>query len=158
MPNLLPDRVPWYVVGPLMGLCVVVLYALANRRLGVSGAYLQVVALLGGRPVAQMWRVWFFVGLGAGALLAAMLRGGPTLTMGYGALGLLLPLALLIPLLFVAGLWIGYGSRWAGGCTSGHGIGGTSALAPESWVATATFCATAVVVTLLLHWVSGGVL
>jgi uncharacterized protein len=96
-----------------MGRCVVALYAVANRRLGVSGAYLQVASLLGGRPVAEMWRVWFFVGLGAGALLAAVLRGGPTLSLAYGALGPVLPLAILILLLFVAGV-LGPAGRWPG--------------------------------------------
>ena len=158
MPHLLPDRVPWYVVGPLIGLCVIALYALANRRLAVSGSYLQVVALVRGRPVAEMWRIWFFVGLGAGALLVALLRGGPVLTLGYGALGALLPLALLIPVLFVGGVLIGYGARWGGGCTSGHGIGGTSGLAPDSWVATASFMAAAVLVTGLIHVLTGGAL
>jgi uncharacterized membrane protein YedE/YeeE len=158
MINLLPDRIPWYIVGPSMGLCVAALYALANRRLGVSGSYLQVFAFLRGHPSAEMWRVWFFVGLGAGALVAATLRGGPALTLTYGALGLLLPLGVLISLLFVAGVLIGYGSRWAGGCTSGHGIGGTSALAPDSIVATLVFCLSALLVTFLLHLASGGVL
>jgi uncharacterized membrane protein YedE/YeeE len=51
---------------------------------------------------------------------------------------------------------IGYGARWAGGCTSGHGISGCSAGSPESFAATATFFLVAIVVTVVVHLLSGG--
>lgn len=156
--DLLPDRVPWYIVGPLMGLCVVALYALANHRLGVSGSYQQVALLVAGRQPKQMWQVWFFGGLVIGSLGAALLRGGPSIGLGYGVLGQVMPLALLVPTLFLGGLLIGYGARWSGGCTSGHGLGGTSSLSPASWAATATFMASAVGLSILIHFLTGGVL
>jgi uncharacterized membrane protein YedE/YeeE len=53
---------------------------------------------------------------------------------------------------------MGYGARWAGGCTSGHGLSGSSIVSPASLAAAATFMATAVVLTALLHVVSGGAL
>jgi len=158
MIQLLPERVPWYIVGPLMGLMVVALYALANRPLGVTASYVNVAALLRNRPTREMWRVWFFVGLFSGALLAALLRSGPTVGLSYGALGALVPLAVLIPILFIGGVLMGYGARWGGGCTSGHGLTGSASLSPASLVATATFMATAVVVTFILHFVTGGAL
>jgi hypothetical protein len=92
-------------------LLVVALYGLANQRLGVSGAYVQVATFLRGGPQVEMWRVWFFLGLVVGAGLVALLRGGPAVGLGYGALGLLLPVAALVPLLFVAGVAMGYGAR-----------------------------------------------
>lgn len=52
--------------------------------------------------------------------------------------------------LFVGGLMVGFGTRMAGGCTSGHGLTGCSRLHPVSLVATATFFGTAVVVSFLL--------
>jgi uncharacterized membrane protein YedE/YeeE len=73
-------------------------------------------------------------------------------------LGLVLPLAALVPVLFVGGVLIGFGAPWAGGCTSGHGISGTSALSPASLVATGTFMTTAVLLTLALHLLTGGAL
>jgi uncharacterized membrane protein YedE/YeeE len=106
--------------------------------------------------VRELWRLWFFIGLIAGALLAAFLSGGPRLNTGYGALGALVPFAVLVPLLFIGGLLSGFGARWAGGCTSGHGISGTSSLSPASIVATMTFVATAVAVTFAIHVLTGG--
>lgn len=149
---------PWFVVGPLLGLIVVVLYALANKPLGASGAYFQVVALLRRRPDVEVWRVWYFMGLVLGALAAAILRGGPAFSFGYGALGNVLPLPVLAALLVGAGVLMGYGARWAGGCTSGHGLCGTSTLSPASFAVAATFFATAVGVTFLLQAFTGGAL
>src|SRR6266542_1179838 len=157
MVHLLPDRVPWYVAGPLIGVCIVALYALANERLGAIGTYAQVVALAQ-RGAADRWRVWFFGGLFGGALLAALLRGGPVLAGGYGALGRVLPLGVLVAVLVAGGVVMGYGARWAGGCTSGHGMSGIASRSPASLAATATFFATAVAVTLALHALTGGML
>ncbi len=154
----LPDRIPWFIGGPLIGLLVVALYALGNQRLGVTSSYVQVTALLRARPLMEAWRVWFFAGLIAGSLIVAMLRGGPVLGAGYGLLGLVLPAVIAVPLLFAAGVLMGYGARWSGGCTSGHGISGTSSLSPASFAATATFMVTAILVTFLMHIVTGGLL
>ena len=45
------------------------------------------------------------------------------------------------PLIIVAGLLVGFGTRYAGGCTSGHGVCGIGRLSPRSIAATATFIA-----------------
>jgi len=154
--EFLPDRLPWFVAGPAIGLCVVALFALTNQRMGVTGSYVALGSLLQGRSPGLAWRVWFLIGLAAGAAVVGLLRGGLAVGLTYGALGLVLPVAVLIPVLFVGGVLIGYGARWAGGCTSGHGISGVSSLSPASLVATGTFMATAVLVTLALHLLTGG--
>jgi uncharacterized membrane protein YedE/YeeE len=158
MPQLLPDRIPWYVAGPLIGLIAVGFYLVLNRRLGVTTAYSSVAYLIVDRPRSEAWRVWYFVGLAAGALFATLLQGGPRLQVGFGALGALLPVAVLIPVLFGAGILIGYGARWSGGCTSGHGIGGNSSLSAASLAATITFMATAVGMSFLMRALTGGAL
>ena len=159
MPEILPDRLPWFIAGPMIGLCVVALYALTNQRMGVTGSYAAIGSALLGRATGHSsWRIWFFAGLALGAAVVGLVRGGPALGLGYGALGLALPIAVLAPVLFVGGVLIGFGARWAGGCTSGHGISGTSALSPASLVATGTFMATAVIVTLAVHLATGGAL
>ena len=150
---ILQDRLPWFVAGPLVGLCVVALYALANQRMGVTGSYAQFVALFRDRVKLEAWRLWFFAGLAVGALVVAFLRGGPGPTLAYGGLGTFLPLILLIPLLFVAGVFIGWGARWGGGCTSGHGICGLSRLSVRSLVAVGTFMATAMVTVYIVRHV-----
>jgi uncharacterized membrane protein YedE/YeeE len=152
--HLIPQQLPWWLAGPGIGLCVVAMYGLANARLGVSGGWLQVIAAVRRQPVTEPWRIWFLAGLLAGAGAAGLLGAGRV--SGYGALGHLLSPAALAVVLLLAGVAIGYGARWAGGCTSGHGIAGCSAGSPESFAATATFFGVAVAVTLLLHLLTGG--
>jgi hypothetical protein len=149
--------VPWYVGGPIFGLCVAALYALTSQRLGVSGSYLHIGKLLARRPGVQTWRLWFFGGLLLGAAGAAGAAGrfGEG---GYGRLGELVPGTALLPVLLAGGVLIGYGARFAGGCTSGHGISGCSSLSQGSFVTTAVFFSTAVGVTWLLHALTGGAL
>jgi uncharacterized membrane protein YedE/YeeE len=53
-------------------------------------------------------------------------------------------------LLFVGGVLVGFGTRLAGGCSSGHGLNGCGRLRPVSLVATAVFFGTAVAVSFLL--------
>lgn len=158
MVSLFPERLPWFIAGPIIGLCVVALYSLANRRLGVTGSFVQVGAILRDGAATEIWRIWLLIGLAGGAALVGLLRGGPSMGLTYGALGLVLPIGVLIPVLFMGGVLIGYGARWARGCTSGHGISGTSSLSPASLVATGTFMATAVLVTFILHAATGGAL
>ena len=147
--------IPWYIVGPMMGLSVAGLYAVANLHLGVTGAYVQFVDRARGRPV-QVWRLWFLAGLLIGALAVALLSSSPQFGLSYGLLGRLLPLELLVPVLFVGGVCIGFGARWCGACTSGHALSGCSVRSPGSFVASMTFFATAVAFTFLLHALSGG--
>jgi hypothetical protein len=154
MLQVIPDQLPWWVAGPGVGLCVVALYALAGVKLGVSGGWLQLVHALQGRPLTEPWRVWFLGGLVGGAVLAAALGTGQV--DGYGALSGALPAPLLVPVLLGCGGLIGYGARWAGGCTSGHGISGCSAGSPDSFAATATFFSVATAVTFAVHLLSGG--
>jgi hypothetical protein len=56
----------------------------------------------------------------------------------------------MVCLLFVGGVLVGFGTRLAGGCSSGHGLSGCGRLRPVSLVATAVFFGTAVVVSFLL--------
>jgi len=146
---------PWFVAGPLIGLVPVALYAVANRPLGASGAYLQAIQTVRGRAT-EGWRAWFFVGLIIGVLAATVLQGGPVLHLGYAFIaGWVNPIGA-IPVLFFSGLLMGYGARWAGGCTSGHGLCGTAARGIGSFVAAFTFFLTAIVVTLGLNLLTGG--
>jgi uncharacterized membrane protein YedE/YeeE len=153
--NLVSLPLPWYVVGPLMGLIVAGFYAVTNKHLGISGAYVQVVDGARGRPV-ETWRLWFLGGTFLGAALVSLLAGYPQTGLAYGALGAYLSLPLLAAALFGGGILIGFGARWAGACTSGHGLTGCSTRSPGSMVATATFIVTAIAVTFLLHMLTGG--
>ena len=119
---------------------------------------MQVVNFVRSPQMAEMWRVWLFGGLVVGSLLATFLRGGPSAGFSYGALGDLLPIAAIVPVLFVAGVLMGFGARWGGGCTSGHGITGAAILSPGAMIGAATFVATAIGLTMIMHLITGGAL
>lgn len=156
--ELLPDRVAWYIVGPLMGLLVAGLFALANKPLGASGSYVQTIAFFRDRKKAEVWRVWYFAGILFGALAATALQGNFDVRGGYERLTSLMPLPAVLIWLVVAGGIMGYGARMSGGCTSGHGMCGTAARSPASFAATATFMGVAIVVTHGVNLVTGGAL
>ncbi|NIR36704.1 MAG: hypothetical protein GWN79_08625, partial [Actinobacteria bacterium] len=85
--DLLPDRVPWYVVGPGLGLLIILLYSVANQPLGASGAYGQTLGLARRRADVTVWRVWYFVGMFLGGLLVTqVLREGAEVRSGYDAM------------------------------------------------------------------------
>jgi uncharacterized membrane protein YedE/YeeE len=153
--DLISDPIPWFLAGPLMGLCVAGLYAVSNRHLGVSGAYMQVIDFARGRQV-ERWRLWFLAGTFAGGAVIALLGGNEQTGLEYGSLGEELSLPLLAAVLFAGAVLIGYGSRWAGDCTSGHGLTGCAIRSRGSLIAIATFMATAVGFTLLIHALTGG--
>lgn len=157
--HLLPNQLPWYVAGPGIGLLLVAMYAIGNVHLGISSTYLRTAqAVVLRRIPAEAWKVRYFIGLVLGSLLAAVLRGGPTLRPGYEPLLAVVPLALAPFVLFAGGLLMGYGGRWAGGCTSGHGISGSAALSVGSIVATMTFMGVAIALTFAFHFLTGGAL
>ena len=81
--NLLPDRLPWYVAGPILGLLVVGLFLVANQPLGASGAYVQTIKAVRGDTDTAGWRVWYFGGIFAGGLLATLLGSGLVSHSGY---------------------------------------------------------------------------
>ena len=154
--DILPDRLAWFIGGPIIGLLTVALYAVANKHLGVTTSYLQVMTFVRSPRMAEMWRVWFFGGLVVGSLVAVFLRGGPSSNFNYGALGDLLPIAAVVPVLFASGLLMGFGARWGGGCTSGHGIAGAAVLSRGALVGIVTIMGVAVGLTLIMHLITGG--
>lgn len=154
--NVFSQNAPWFVIGPLMGLVVTGMFALTNRPIGASGSYAQVTDKILGKTVKEPWRVIFMIGVILGGLLVGWLSAGLTAPLSYGMLGEKLGKIALVLLLLVCGILMGYGARWMGGCTSGHGLCGTSMRSPGSFVATGTFFVTAVCVTYILHWITGG--
>ena len=155
MEDFLLARPPWYVAGPILGLCVVAMFAAINERLGVLGGFSDVVERLSERSLRLGWKGSFLLGLVAGAALFALLSGGGRIATGYGWLTRTFPDPVAVVLLVAAGALIGFGAKTAGGCTSGNGLSGNSIGSPASFVATATFMATAVAVTFLTKWLFG---
>jgi len=96
--------------------------------LGISG-------ILGGLLVPRLgdigWRIAFLLGMAAapfvsGLLLPSGYLEAPRIEAGYIAIA-------------IAGLLVGFGTRYGSGCTSGHGVCGLSRLSPRSLVSTLTF-------------------
>jgi uncharacterized membrane protein YedE/YeeE len=143
---MLHSQLAWYIGGPLLGLCVVAIRLLLNARLGVTGGFSAVVER------KFDWRAFFLLGLIAGAVAFAVIAGGPDFH-GYGWLTDTFTgdhRWVVGPILFVAGILIGFGAKAAGGCTSGNGLSGVSMTSVASVAATATFFATAIAVSFLI--------
>jgi uncharacterized membrane protein YedE/YeeE len=127
--------------GALIGLAAVLLMLLAGRIAGISGIVGECLT-----PGSDKgWRLAFLAGLIAAPLLAALF-GSPAASPSMPS-----NLALVV----VGGLLVGFGTRMASGCTSGHGICGIARLSPRSLAATAIFMATAIVVVFITRHVIG---
>jgi uncharacterized membrane protein YedE/YeeE len=128
--------------GALIGLSAVLLMLLAGRIAGISGIVGESL-----NPGSDKgWRLAFLAGLVAVPLLAALF--------GFPAAAPSMPNSL--GLIVVSGLLVGFGTRMASGCTSGHGICGIARVSPRSLAATAIFMASAIVVVFLTRHVVGG--
>ncbi|GHE29197.1 YeeE/YedE family protein [Streptomyces capitiformicae] len=105
------------------------------------------------RPAPLVTQAVLLVSIFVGGLIAAVTSGrfDVRFDMGAGYRHLVTgnPVAM-VALLFVGGVLVGFGTRLAGGCSSGHGLNGCGRLSPVSLVATATFFGTAVAVSFLL--------
>jgi uncharacterized membrane protein YedE/YeeE len=160
---------PWYVAGAVIGLTVPTLLLLGNKRLGISSTLRQVCAMCYPAKIPyfnydwkkQSWNLFFAFGILIGGFLGGYVFANPepvdvsdeTIAMfsrwNMTEIHGLLPDQLFnweslltlkgFLLMVVGGFLVGFGTRWAGGCTSGHGIMGLSALQWPSLVATASF-------------------
>jgi uncharacterized membrane protein YedE/YeeE len=136
---------PWLGIagGLLIGGAATVLLLLSGRIAGVSG---MLAAAVGFVRDAAPWThaAAFIVGLPIGALLVSSLVREPWIEITSS-----------ISLLVVAGLLVGFGTRLANGCTSGHGVCGIARLSRRSLVATATFMAAAIATVFIARHVVG---
>lgn len=129
------------VGGALIGVSSALFLLLAGRTAGISG-------LLGGmlqpRAPAFGWQLLFLAGIAAGAaFIAADIL--PTATARS------VTITSSMPTLIFAGLCVGFGTRIARGCTSGHGVCGLARFSRRSFAAVGTFFVSALVTTWLVH-------
>ncbi len=163
MQLILHDMTPihWAVAGAVIAAVTLTMLFVGNRRLGISTGFEDACGLVLNAPYfrrsgaldGRTWRLPFLGGLVLGGVLSAVLGGGwePTWALGmfdtevgWGPTGKVM-------WMFGGGLLIGFGTRLAGGCTSGHGIFGLSNLEVPSLVATVSFMGAGVVTTNLLY-------
>lgn len=160
-------RWPPYMAGAGIGILIWITFLVSDRPLGASTAYAKTAGMLElailGKRVRTMpyyrevipridWQWMIVVGVVIGGFLSSYLSGtiGLLLVPPLFAevFGTGVPLRFLVAL--VGGILMGLGARWAGGCTSGHGISGTLQLSVASWVAAACFFAGGILVAGLI--------
>ncbi len=160
---------PWYVAGALIGLIVPALLLMGNKHFGISANLRHACATFFPAGIKffqydwkkELWNLFFVVGILIGGFIAATWIANPNPVVvdprlmeelaGYGITDheTLLPKeifsweALLtvrgFVMLVLGGFLVGFGTRYAGGCTSGHAIMGLSNLQLPSLVATIMF-------------------
>lgn len=128
--------------GVLIGLAAAMLVLLNGRVAGISGI---LGGLLRPRPGETGWRIAFLAGMIVSPFLYSLFAAlpGATIDAGY-------------PTLIGGGLLVGFGTRYAAGCTSGHGVCGISRLSPRSALATAIFMAAGCAVVFIVRHLLGG--
>lgn len=162
---------PWYVAGPLIGLTVPVLLIIGNKSFGISSSLRHICAacLPANIPFfkynwkKEVWNLFFVTGIFLGGLIAANFLAStqpvlvnPKLATELARYGItdysnLMPQQLFnwqallsvkgLLMIVVGGFMVGFGTRYAGGCTSGHAIMGLSTLQWPSLIATCCFMA-----------------
>lgn len=123
--------------GLLIGVAAGLFLLLNGRVAGISG-------ILGGlyKPVAGdiAWRIAFLMGLMLSPLLYSLVTPLPDIQVSAN-----------FPVLVVAGVLVGIGTRYGSGCTSGHGVCGLSRFSPRSLAATAAFMLAGFLTVFIVH-------
>ena len=160
---------PWYVAGPLIGLTVPALLILGNKNFGISSSLRHICAscLPANIPFfkynwrKEVWNLFFVFGIFLGGIITAMfftnpnpVEVHPNLVKELASYGItdfrnLVPSELMnweslftlrgLVMMVGGGFLVGFGTRYAGGCTSGHSIMGIANLQLPSLIATISF-------------------
>lgn len=135
---------PWWFSGVLIGLTVPLLFLLAGKAFGISTSFQEAGAMCAPCNLdylknhqwrSGIWTLVFACGIALGALIAVQfLSSAPVefLPESFYSVGGAVRL-------FIGGILVGFGTRYAGGCTSGHSITGIANLNWPSLVATIFF-------------------
>ena len=129
--------------GLLIGLATAMFLLGSGRIAGISGI---VGGLLSPTRGDVSWRVLFACGLLLAPWVWRVAMPLPDITIAAN-----------VPVIVVAGLLVGYGTRLGSGCTSGHGVCGIARRSPRSIVATAVFMAAGFMTVALVRHVLGGI-
>ncbi len=180
MLELLSKPWPWYVAGPLLGLTVPILLLVGNKSLGISSSLRHACAACFPAGIKfftydwkkEIWNFYFVAGIALGAWLTSNYFGNSEpLQVGEKTMATLASYGLSAPnglqpselfgpqaifsiygfiFLVAGGFLVGFGTRYAGGCTSGHTIMGLSNLQWPSLIATVCFMIGGLLATHLL--------
>lgn len=184
MTEIIRQPWPWYVAGTLIGLTVPILLLIGNKSFGISSSLRHICAACLPAKIPyfhydwkkELWNLFFVLGVLLGGVAATQLLSNPNAVQisqntvqALGELnvivdGNLMPASIfsfenlftLKGLFFfvIGGFLVGFGTRYAGGCTSGHSIMGLSTLQWPSLVATCCFMAGGfIMVHLIFPWI-----
>lgn len=164
-----------YIAGAGIGILSCLALVLADRSLGCSTAFVKARGLIGKAINAEKtsrteyyrevvpqvdWALMIIPGIVIGAFLSSFLSGTFHLiwvpALWESVFGDNTVLRIVVAL--AGGILLGFGARWAGGCTSGHGISGSIQLSLASMITAACFFAGGIAVALLLYRVIGVVI
>jgi uncharacterized membrane protein YedE/YeeE len=178
--GFLQDPWPWYLAGPLIGLIVPLLLLAGGRQFGISSTLRHFCAACGiGRAAffrydwrrEGAWNLIFAAGLVIGGFVGVYLLGAGDVALSDATRADLTKLGItdfsgLVPPQLVSwhalttlpgfvtlvggGFLVGFGARWAGGCTSGHAISGLANLQLPSLIAVLGFFAGGLLMTHVL--------
>lgn len=167
--SLLTQPWPWYIAGPLIGLVVPALLLMGNKAFGISSSLRHICAACLPSNISffkydwkkESWNLFFAAGIILGGLIAAQyLSGNQVVDINPKTIALLKQQGVqdfsgLLPgdifsfrqlltlrgfiFIVVGGFMVGFGTRYASGCTSGHAIMGISNLQWPSMIATCCF-------------------
>ncbi len=162
-----------YVAGAGIGILVCLAFLLSNRPIGCSSGFVKAGGLIEkaispayagkkeyfGEIVPEIdWAFMLIPGIVIGAFISSMLSGQFQFIlvpeMWSATFGTNPVLRVLVAIL--GGLFLGFGARWAGGCTSGHGISGSIQLSLASMITAVCFFAGGVGMAMFLFYVIGG--
>ena len=125
--------------GIIIGLAVVIFFLFNGRLVGISG----IAANALNQKERRIDNILFLVGLIIGPILYALISNKE----------INISISNSLPLLIVAGLLVGIGTRISGGCTSGHGISGIGRFSLRSIIATITFMVVGILTVLIKNFV-----
>ena len=125
--------------GIIIGLAVVIFFLFNGRLVGISG----IAANALNQKERRIDNILFLVGLILGPILYALISNKE----------INISISNSLPLLIVAGLLVGIGTRISGGCTSGHGISGIGRFSLRSIIATITFMVVGILTVLIKNFV-----
>lgn len=161
-----------YVCGAGIGVLSWLTFLLSDKALGTSTTYAKAAGMIerlfrGDRVLQREffqkigldidWQWLLVLGILIGAFISSMASGAasvdwvpePWLT-AFGA-----AVTPRIVIAFIGGVLLGLGARWAGGCTSGHGISGTMQMSLASWVAAVCFFVGGIATATVLYAAAG---
>ncbi|WP_440929893.1 YeeE/YedE family protein [Candidatus Pelagibacter sp.] len=125
--------------GIIIGLAVVIFFLFNGRLVGISG----IAANALNQKEKRIDNILFLVGLIVGPILYALISNKE----------INISISNSLPLLIIAGLLVGIGTRISGGCTSGHGISGIGRFSLRSIIATITFMVVGILTVLIKNFV-----